>query len=418
MIQLGALIVLVLLTDLGGRASRAVRMPRVIGVMFTGVAVGIALTVLGGELPLGPLLADEGLLQGAATLGIVLFMVALGHHLRAPVAAAVAGAEGMRPSPARVLGAVGLVTGVPFVVGVAAAVVTYEAWAGEGVAFPAYAVMHGCLFTLTAVPVLQRVLAEYGLADTRLGRFALTQSLITDVAVWGLVTVIVGLHASGDPRTAVVSLGMLLGVVILLCRAWEMLCARTSAGAGSRAVSLVLLVVVVAQVGEVFGQSTLVMGLAVGACLRHDPGTADVVATVARLNLRTLFPLFFVQIGLTLDGWSVGGPGLPLVVVGAVMAVAYGSKWVASWAGARVYGMRPDAGAAATLLSLRGATELALAVALYEGGLVNAAGLTALIVFAVVSTLVAVLCSMPLRRRSSQVEEPATADVAAVGATG
>lgn len=398
MILLGTLMLLVVLTNLGGTVVRAAGMPRVIGVMFAGVGLGMLLPVLGRDLPVGALLEEGGLLGGIATLGIALFMVDVGYHLRVPVERLPGETP---PGRSRAVAAVSLVTGVPFAVGAATAWVTYDAWAGDDVPFGAYAVMHGCLFTLTAVPVLQRILVEYGLAPTVLGRFALTQSLATDVLVWGLVTVVAGVHGSTDPLTAVLTLGASLAAVFLVCRTWEWCCARADAGVPAQAWSLVLLVVLVAQLGSVLGQSTLVMGLVVGVCLRHDRAGGTVVAAIARVNVRSLFPLFFVQIGLTLDTWSGGGLGLPVAVVAAVMVAAYAVKWLASFVGARVSGLGSESASAATLLSVRGATELALAVALYESGLVGGAGLTSLIAFAIISTFVAVLCSLPLRGRAA-----------------
>src|SRR5205085_6366431 len=92
---------------------------------------------------------------------------------------------------------------VPFLLGAALAVVLYPRFADAGVAVPAFVLFLGAAMSITAFPVLARILAERGLTRTELGALAIACASVNDVAAWCILAYIVAFVRAGHDTRSV-----------------------------------------------------------------------------------------------------------------------------------------------------------------------------------------------------------------------
>lgn len=380
-----------------GRLVARLRIPPVIGTMTAGVLLGMALGSLAPAVPVLAGLTDSGsVLTGVAAVAITVFMTEIGFGLRTrSLAGAGLGSGG------RWVASSSLITLVPLATGVLLAPLTWPAWGMQSIPFPVFALAQGCLFTVTAVPVLQRVLVEFGYARTAVGYFALTQSLITECIVWLCVVVLVSVGTNDGVLAALLKSAALIGIG--LCSRWacELLIHRLRDGYRDIAVGSILLGG--ATLAMLSGVSPVIAGFVIGLMLRNSGSLEQSLRRLAAVNLRWLFPFFFVGVGIAIGPFDLGASWSPgsLWIPVAVLAAAFAAKWVAAWGGGLLSGLRRRAARqAATLLSLRGATELALVAVLAEARILSTEGLRMFVAFAVLSTILAVGMAMVQNRRA------------------
>ena len=99
---------------------------------------------------------------------------------------------------------------MPFTLGVAVALLLYPTF-GAGIAFTPFALFLGVAMAVSALPVLAALLAERGLAGTRLGTLALSCAAAEDVAAWCLLAVVVALAQATNPAAALGTMAMAAG---------------------------------------------------------------------------------------------------------------------------------------------------------------------------------------------------------------
>ncbi|MFI6206320.1 cation:proton antiporter [Streptomyces sp. NPDC051041] len=381
-----ALSVLLVIAAAGRAAARLLRQPAVIGEVTLGLLAGpVVLGLLGretfGTLMPGPVLHLVGL---AAEAGLVFFLVGLAHELRAgPAGPAHRGATALTAGAL----AAPLLTGLLLVGWIR---LTDDTAARGDAPLSAFVLMVCVAMSITAVPVLARILSDRGMAESAAGRLALTSAIVIDAVGWLLFTAAVGL-GSGDLMDVLRCLGAFgVGALCtaalryaLRTRAAERLGARLPAAA---AVLLGAAALGVALAMEHLGMTAVLGAAMVGFCVPGGKSTpwTHAVAAVSRTG-RVLVPTFFVVSGITLledvsltSSWTLIAWTVVLGCLG---------KCVGSYAGARLDG-RPHGLAAriAVLMNTRGLTELIMVQAGYSAGILSAPLVLALTVMALVTT--------------------------------
>ncbi|HEX5871356.1 MAG TPA: cation:proton antiporter, partial [Longimicrobium sp.] len=308
---LAQVVVVLLAARLLGAAFRRIHQPGVVGEMVAGILLGPSL--LGWAAPevsaflfppdsLGPLnaLSQVGLLLFMFLLGLRLDLRLLGS--RAPAAVSISLASMV----------------VPFGLGVLLGIYLHPRLAPPGVPLTGFALFMGTAMSVTAFPVLARIVDERGMMHTRLGTLALACAALDDVMAWCLLAAVVALVRAGAgslPPWAMLAGGaafvaaMVLGVRPLLAR----LAARFTADGRQRdALGIVLLVVLAAAwTTEALGLHALFGAFLAGVVMPRDAVVAEAVE--GRLEDATvvlLLPLFFAFTGLRTDVELVVGPGL------------------------------------------------------------------------------------------------------------
>lgn len=385
-VHLAALLAVVLLLARAGRAAaRRLRQPEVIGETVVGLAAGPAVLHLLGQDVFDTVLPGTQLeaLKWISKIGLVLFLVGLAHELRA--GSGVAGrstlwvAAGSLVPP---LFAGTLLTGY---------VLLADDPAVRGTApFPSFLLMVAVTMSITAVPVLARILADRGLSTTPTGRLALAAAVVIDSVGWLLCMVAIGLAAGSASGVLHSFLALGLGAVGALAVRYGVrvpavarMCARlprTAAVAlGSVALALALTV-------EHLGMTAILGAALVGLALPPGESTpwTPVVASLSRAG-RALVPAFFVVTGITVLNKAFSQLSWGLLAV--TILLAFAGKGVGGYAGARLSGEPREASRRiAVLMNARGLTELIVLQAGLSAGVLTAPLALALTLMAVVTT--------------------------------
>lgn len=374
------------LTAVGGRLARRLGQPEVLGEILTGVALGPSVL---GAMP-GNLTAwlfppqVRPALALLAQFGLVFFMFLIGLEVDLGTARRLRRAVG-----AISLGAVG----VPFAAGLVLAPFLYREAAAAGVVSvrpAAFAVYIGVALSITAFPVLARIVQERDMQTTQTGTVALACAAVTDVVGWFLLMAAVLLGAGRDLLTMLSTLGGLLAmgaVLVFVVRpAVQRWATRTRPAAGSVLVlalvgaSLCAAATTALQLHAAFGAFMF------GAALPRVPALVRPIEEGLPALSTLLLPIFFVVAGLSLDLGAVSAVA-PWHVV-AIMAVAVLGKLLGVGLPALGLGLgRRTAASLAVLLNTRGLTELVVLQVGLNRGLIGPGLYTVLVLMALGTTV-------------------------------
>jgi Kef-type K+ transport system membrane component KefB len=355
------IVAIICMTRVAGRAVGRLGQPRVVGEMLAGLVLGPS--VLGRIAPglsaaLFPA-TSLGFVNALAQLGLLLFMFLVGLEVdlvqmrgRAYTA--------ILTSHASIL--------APFLLGTALALWVYARYAPAGVGFTPFALFMGAAMSVTAFPVMARILAERGLTATPLGTLAITCAAVDDVSAWCILAAVVLVARAGNPATLALTLAgtaVYLAVAFtigrrILARLAARMTDRASGVQGLLAV-IVMLTLASAWITERLGIHALFGAFVVGATLPRTPVLVEALSSRIRdLMIVLLLPLYFAFTGLRTTVSLISGP-LAWVSFAMILLVAIAGKLGGSAVAARLSGSRwRDALALGTLMNTRGLMELVI----------------------------------------------------------
>ncbi|MEV0693892.1 cation:proton antiporter [Streptomyces sp. NPDC050388] len=376
------LAVVLLLAAAGRRAARRLRQPEVVGEVTMGLVAAPLVLALAGRPALDTLLPPS-LVTHLSLLGqaaLVLFLVGATHRL----------GPGVRPRSMSWVVAGSLVP--PLCCG--AALVGVVALTGDRAArgdapLPAFLLMAGVAMSITAVPVLSRILADRGMTGAPAGRVALASAVAIDSVGWVMLSVALALRDGDGSGTlhALSGLAVCAGCGLALRHGLRLRAVTALAGRRPRlaAVALGGVALAVAAGSEHLGMTAVLGAAVVGLSVPgDDPAWARAVASVSRLGAAGT-PLFFVVTGLDLAGEVLSAASWTLVAAAVLLGCA--GKLAGGWAGARLGGMnRADARRVGALMNTRGLTELVVLQAGFSAGILPAPLVLAMLVMALVTT--------------------------------
>jgi Kef-type K+ transport system membrane component KefB len=359
---LAQIFVVLVATRTCGLAVRRLGQPQVVGEMLAGLLLGPSF--LGWLLP-GPSAAlfpaaSLGYLSAMSQVGLLLFMFLVGIELDS---------RALRErGHAAILTSHASIT-VPFAMGVLLALPLYERFAPPGVAFIGFALFLGASMSVTAFPVLARILVERGLLRTPLGTLATSAAAVDDVTAWTiLAAIMVIVHAgSGEAPiwVPVVGVTAFVGIVYAVrepIRRWITGAFNRRGQLTQDQVALLVAVVLVgACITEALGVHALFGAFFVGLTLASERRVAHAVRErLEDLLVVVLLPLYFAFTGLRtrlgllfegdLWGWAL-----------AIFVVAVAGKLGGSAIAARISGTPwREATALGILMNTRGLMELVI----------------------------------------------------------
>jgi Kef-type K+ transport system membrane component KefB len=360
------IIVILVAARLTGAFVRRLGQPQVVGEMIAGIALGPS--VLGAQAPhLAALLfpaGSLGFLNTLSQIGLVVFMFLVGLELDPKIVRE-------RGRSALVISHASIVA--PFLLGATLAIVLYPTLAGSRVPFTGFALFMGAAMSVTAFPVLARILTERRLTRTPIGALAIACAAIDDVTAWCiLAAVVVIVRATGSGVATGVPLWVTLGgsaayVAFMLTggrRALRILETRYAArGRVTQDMIAVLMLATLASawITERLGVHALFGAFLVGAVAPKSDGFVHaVLERFEDMMVVLLLPLFFAFTGLRTEITLIDGAGAWLVCA-MVTAVAVIGKVGGSAIAARVTAMPwRDAAVIGLLLNTRGLMELVI----------------------------------------------------------
>lgn len=345
-----------------GAALRRLGQPQVVGEMLAGIVLGPSL--LGWVSPTAyALLFPIGSVRfvGAVSqLGLMLFMFLVGLELRL---------EDLRGNGhAAVLTSHASII-APMLLGSALALVAYPLAAPPNVSFVPFALFLGAAMSVTAFPVLARLLAEQGLRQTRLGALTLAAAAIDDVSAWCILAAVVGLARASTTGTSVLFVlgGAALFVLLMLtvvrpCLAW-LAARRRDDGKLSHDTLAAIAIVMLASawLTQRIGVHALFGAFVAGVVMPKEARlTAEVTSRFEDLLFVVLLPLFFAATGIRTSIVQLGDAAL-WGLFGLVMLVAIVGKIGGSALAARVAGLSwSDAAMLGALMNTRGLMGLVI----------------------------------------------------------
>ena len=355
-----------------------------------------------------------------AQLGLVLFMFIVGLELDMLL---IRGRE-------KIAGTISAASvALPFALGAGLALLLYpmhDETAAGPVAPIALALFLGVAMSITAFPVLARILTDRGMHRTPIGVLALACAAVDDIIAWTLLAFVVAVVQGNGPLdvlrivllTAVFA-AVMFGVVRPLLKRlndWYRRVGRLTPDI----LSVVLIgVLTSAFVTEMIGIHAIFGAFVFGAVMpRRDAAdlTHEILERLEQVSVLLLLPLFFVVTGLSTNILGLTGGGLWQLAL--ILLVAIGGKFVGAYAGARVMKVRPrQASALGLLMNTRGLTELVILNVGKQLGVLDDELFTMLVLMALITTAM----TGPLLKRvySDRVmqREIAEAERAALGVT-
>jgi Kef-type K+ transport system membrane component KefB len=386
---LAALAVILLAARLSGMLARRIGQPAVVGEIAAGIALGPSLLgLLPGDLPhvLFPTQARP-VLTAIAQLGLVLFMFLVG--LESDMS--------LLRGRARLAAGVSLSSiALPFALGIPLAVYLHGRHdTGEAHDLLPFTLFLGASLSITAFPVLARILAERSMERTPLGALALASAALDDVIAWSLLAVVVAIvanqGAAAAGMVALLAALFMLTLVLVVRPALGRVAPRLLSGGrlDSQGFGLVLVLVLAsAWITDRIGVHLVFGAFALGAIFpRHTVLRHAVAERVEAVSL-LLLPVFFVATGLGVDLRSLDARGL--VELAAIVLVAVVGKVGGAALAARSAGLGPRrALALGVLANTRGLTELVILSIGFSLGVLDAQLFGILVIMALVTTAMA-----------------------------
>jgi Kef-type K+ transport system membrane component KefB len=282
---------------------------------------------------------------------------------------------------------------VPFLMGAGMALWLYPLYSSQDVPFTVFALFIGVSMSVTAFPVLARILADRGLGGTPLGTVALAAAAVGDVTAWCLLALLVGAVRS-TPEDALITIGLtgvFMLVMLFVVRPAALLLKNVRDQRGGLSQGMFLLVCVAllgsAVIAEQIGIHALFGAFLLGALIPHDSALArDITAKLEDVVVVLLLPAFFAfagirtQLGLV-NGWE------EIIACVVIIAVASAGKFGGSTLAARMTGESwRQASALGILMNTRGLMELIVLNIGLDLGVLSPTLYTMLVIMALVTT--------------------------------
>lgn len=363
--------------------------PMVIGEMVAGLMLGPA--VFGAVAPTlqAALFQRSSLpeLDAISQLGLVLFMFIVGAELRLPSGAK---AQILAASWIGVLSVL-----LPMALGLAVAVPLHPLLAPPGVTFWPFALFIAAAMSITAFPVMARILKDRGETNTRIGRLSLSGAAVADVFSWVMLAVVVVLAGSGNDWSRIAR--MLTGLAVLCALLFGVLRPTiawllTRYASDGRPAGALLATLLIATFASAYATASLgvhpVFGAFLfGACLpRDDRLLHSLIERIEHVAVLVLMPVFFALAGLNTSTDAFSGAGASHTLL--ILLAAVGGKIIGGCVGARIGGehWRP-ALAIGSLMNARGLMELIVMKVGLDAGLIGKPLFTMLLIMAIVTTV-------------------------------
>jgi len=353
-----AVAVIIVAAKLVGAVFKYVRQPPVMGEVVAGLMLGPS--VLGRVWPeatafLLPANVAPSL-SGLAQMGVLLYMFLVGLELnptmlrgRAVVTVAV--------SHASIL--------VPFVLGVVLSLYTYPRFSSSDVPFGVFALFGGVALSVTAFPVLARILRDRNLQQSRLGTIALACAAVDDVTAWCLLAVLISIAQDSLTTTAITLSLVVVYVVVMLvvvrpfAQRWV---ARFEGREGiTRSAMTFVFVGLLASAitTSAIGIHAIFGAFIFGAIIPHDSRLArQVTERLEDVVVVLLLPAFFAFTGMRTQIGLIEG-GEAWLAVALIILVACVGKFGGAFLAARLTGVgTADSAILGALMNTRGLMEL------------------------------------------------------------
>ena len=406
-----ALTVIMITARLVGLLFAGLKQPAVIGEVVGGILLGPSLLGrLSPEAAAFLLPPDAApFLSVIAQIGVILYMFLIGLELDLGVVSS-------RVSMTIIISQASIV--VPFALGSVLAFALSGSLAPAGVPFSSFLLFLGVSMSITAFPVLARILGDHGLQRTSMGTLALTCAAINDAIAWCLLAFVVGVMQA-TPIDTIRTVGLTFLYIALMLTVGRAIAVRAvtrldrSSRVGEQSLALVLAAVLLSAIAtEFIGLHAIFGAFLLGAIIPHHSQVSaqahDRLADIVRVMF---LPAFFAFTGLrteiglveTAEDW---------LLCGLIIVVATAGKFGGTTLAARLSGLDwRDSAALGILMNTRGLVELIVLNIGLDLGVITPRLFTMLVIMALVTTMMTSPILMALLRKHpwKEVSKPSAA---------
>ncbi len=381
------IITIVLVARVFGWIFRKIGQPSVIGEIIAGIVLGPSLFGLYFPDMKDALFPVESLgnLQLLSQIGLILFMFVIGMELDLKVLK-------NKANEAVVISHASIV--IPFALGIGLSYYIYHQFAPSGVEFLSFSLFMGIAMSITAFPVLARIVQERGIHKTRLGTIVITCAAADDITAWCILAVVIAIVKAGSFVSSLYVIGLALVYVLtmlfvvkpFLKRVGDLYAKKENIKKSVVAIFLLTLIVS-AYVSEIIGIHALFGAFLMGAIMPDIAKFRNVfIEKVEDVSVILLLPLFFVFTGLRTEIGLINDIYL-WKVTGCIIAVAVAGKFFGSALAAKFVGQTwRDSLTIGALMNTRGLMELVVLNIGYELGVLSPKVFTMMVIMALVTT--------------------------------
>ncbi len=384
---LAQIITIIFVARLFGWICMKMKQPSVIGEMIAGIVLGPSLLGLYFPEFSAFLFPKESLgnLQFLSQIGLILFMFIVGMELDLSVLR-------KKAHDAVVISHASII--IPFALGIGLSYFIYKEFAPDGVQFSSFALFIAIAMSITAFPVLARIVQERNLHKTKLGTIVITCAAADDITAWCILAAVIAIVKAGSFASSIYVILMAIAYVFLMIKIVRPFLKRIGdlqAGKGIINKSIVaiffLTLIISAYATEVIGIHALFGAFMAGAIMPENVKFRNLfIEKVEDVALVLLLPLFFVftglrtQIGLLNDThlWMTAGLIIVVAVTGKFVGSALTAKFLRiNWKDSLTIG---------ALMNTRGLMELIVLNIGYDLGVLSPEIFAMMVIMALFTT--------------------------------
>ena len=381
------IVTIMLVAKMFGFLCRKIGQPSVIGEIFAGIFLGPSFIGMYYPQFSAFLFPAESLgnLNFLSQIGLILFMFVIGMELDLKVLK-------NKAHDAVVISHASII--IPFALGMGLAYFIFLNFAPAGVKFVSFGLFMGIAMSITAFPVLARIVQEKGISKTRLGTIAITCAAADDITAWCLLAAVIAVVKAGSFTSSIFIILMAVGYVFIMIKIVRPFLKRigdkysNKEGLSKPIVAIFFVTLLLsAYATEVIGIHALFGAFMAGVIMPSNVSFRSIfIEKVEDIAVVLLLPLFFVFTGLRTQIGLLNDPYL-WKVCGAIILIAVTGKFAGSALTARFVGQNwRDSLMIGALMNTRGLMELVVLNIGYDLGVLKPEIFAMMVIMALVTT--------------------------------
>ena len=386
-ILLAQIVAIVFVSRLFAWIFRKIGQPSVIGEIVAGIVLGPSLVGLFFPEFTAFLFPTESLgnLQFLSQIGLILFMFIVGMEIDVNVLK-------NKAHDAVVISHASII--IPFSLGMGLAYFIYKEFAPVEVSFTSFGLFLGIALSITAFPVLARIVQERGIHKTRLGTIVITCAAADDITGWSILAVVIAIAKAGSSVSALYTIALAVVYVFVMIKIVRPFLKRigdlnaTNTNLSKTYVAIFIVMLILSSwATEVIGIHALFGAFMAGAIMPANQKFRSLFAEkIEDIALVLFLPLFFVFTGLRTEIglinepylWKITGLIILVATIGKLVGSALAARYVKqSWKDSLIIG---------TLMNTRGLMELVVLNIGYDLGILTPQVFAMMVIMALVTT--------------------------------
>jgi len=382
------IIVIIAATQLLGSVFKKIGQPAVIGETVAGILLGPSLLGLLFPSVFHFIFPVESLqnLRFLSQIGLILFMFIVGMELDTGLLRKQA-FEAVIISHASIL--------IPFALGIGISIILYSQYASPQTSFYSFSLFMGIAMSITAFPVLARIIRDRNLTGTRLGILAISCAASDDVTAWCLLALLIAFIRSGSGMNGLFTIGMVAvyAFVMLVPVRMTLKKIQTIYENGKIGYNTLMSIVFTVLLSssyctEIIGIHALFGAFLAGIIIpKNDTTKKRIIDRISDVSMVMLLPLFFVYTGLRTHA-GILNTGPLWISFGLILVSAVAGKFGGSTLVARALGQTwKDSLSIGALMNTRGLMELIVLNIGYDMGIMSTEIFSMMVLMALITTM-------------------------------